>query len=144
MVSVGTRDRGFTLLEAIVAIAVFAMGAAALYAWVNTNLITLQRADAINSRSIMLKSAVEFMSTVDPEVRPSGSMELGDVELVWTSTATAYSADVLDEQNNKTINRATLYLSRVELQKNNNFLYEFDIWLLGVRKVRDASDVVFN
>ena len=35
--------RGFTLLEAIVAMVIFSMGAFALYGWLSTNTITLQR-----------------------------------------------------------------------------------------------------
>ena len=35
--------RGFTLLEAIVALVVFTMGAFALYGWLSTNVITLNR-----------------------------------------------------------------------------------------------------
>jgi len=139
-----SRVRGFTLLEAVVALAIFAMGASALYAWVNTNLITLQRADAVNTRSALIESAVEYMRTVDPEESPSGSVEIGSLGIEWSSEASDYEDDVLDEQNNKTINKAKLYQSEVNVYRDGKLLYTFDMWLLGLRQVRTAADVVFD
>jgi prepilin-type N-terminal cleavage/methylation domain-containing protein len=40
-------QRGFTLLEAIVALAILAVSALALYAWLNSSLIILKRVDDV-------------------------------------------------------------------------------------------------
>ena len=137
-------QKGFTLLEAVVAMAIFAIGATALYAWVNTNLITLARADQITQRSSAVESAVEFMAMVDPETQPKGETELGDLRIQWQTEAPLYTGDALDEQNQKTINQAAIYPANIILFTGNKQIYEFQMSLLGVKKVRNFDDVIFN
>jgi general secretion pathway protein I len=137
-------QRGFTLLEAVIAISIFAMSATALYSWVNTNLITLARVDHVNQRVSAVESAVEFVSNLDPTSQPKGNVRLGQLYIEWTIEPLAYSADVLDEQNQRTINQASLHLAKVGVYQNERLLENFELTLLGVRKVRDMSDVIFN
>ena len=138
------RQSGFTLLEAVVAMAIFAIGATAMYAWVNTNLITLARADQITQRSSAVESAIEYMAMVDPEIRPKGSTMLGDLEIQWQTEAPLYSGDVLDEQNQKTINKAAIYPATITLFSGKQQIYQFQMSLIGVKKVRNLEDVIFN
>lgn len=138
------RQRGFTLLEAVIAMAIFAMGASALYSWLNTNLITLARADAINSRSSALESAIDFMSRVDPVENPEGSVDLGGLHIQWKVQDFLAEADVIDEQNKKTINQASLLPTQVSVYRNERLLHEFSIVLLGIKQVREIGDVIFE
>lgn len=135
---------GFTLLEAVIAIAIFAMGATALFAWVNTNLITLNRVDEINQRVSAVESAVEFMSRVDPITQPTGKVQLGQLLIEWETQSLEYRGDVLDEQNQRTINEASLHRASVSVYRDQRLLNNFDLTLLGMRQVRDMSDVIFN
>ncbi|WP_052417517.1 PulJ/GspJ family protein [Cellvibrio mixtus] len=139
-----TRQRGFTLLEAVVAMAIFAIGATALYSWVNTNMITLTRADEIAQRSSAIESAIEFMGTIDPEVNPSGHMQLGDLIIDWQTAEAQFAGDVLDEVNQKTINQAAIYPSTVVLSRAGKTFYRFNMSLIGIKKVRNIDEVIFN
>lgn len=78
--------RGFTLLEAIVALVIFAMGAFALYGWLSTNLITMQRARAGSEALVVRQSALELVGDVNPMLNPSGEREAGALRVQWTST----------------------------------------------------------
>ncbi len=135
---------GFTLLEAVIAMAIFAMGAAALYGWVNTNLIALSRADQITQRSISVENAIDFMLSVDPEADPKGEAYIGTLHISWSISQPAYSGDVYDDQNQKTINRAALYPAEITLKRDGKWLYTFEMSLLGVKKVREIDEVIFN
>lgn len=138
------RQRGFTLLEAVVAMAIFAIGATAIYSWVNTNMITLARADEVTQRSSAVESAIEFMGTVDPEVQPKGSTQIGDLTINWETAQPQYVKDVLDEVNGKTINQAAIYPSSIILSRTGKIFYRFDMSLIGVKKVRNIDEVIFN
>src|SRR3546814_11614778 len=78
--------RGFTLLEAIVALVIFAMGAFALYGWLSTNLITLERARVGSEALVVRQSALELLRDVNPMRDPSGEREAGALRVQWTST----------------------------------------------------------
>ena len=138
------RPKGFTLLEAVIAIAIFSMGAIAIYSWVNANLITLSRVDHINTRSSAIQSALDFMSTVDSEKMPQGRVQLGGLRVDWVSHPAGYQSDVLDEQGYKTINQAALLVGKVSLYEHDELIHEFEMPLLSVKKVRDISDVIFD
>src|SRR3546814_8834150 len=76
--------RGFTLLEAIVALVIFAMGAFALYGWLSTNLITLERARVGSEALVVRQSALELLRDVNPMRDPSGERDAGALRVQWT------------------------------------------------------------
>ena len=79
------RTRGFTLLEAIVALVVFSLVAVSLYAWQNTNLVTLRRAEAHAAGNQAVRSALAVVAGVNPMLEPGGERPLGPWTVSWTS-----------------------------------------------------------
>ena len=77
---------GFTLLEAVVALAVFSAGAMALYGLFNTNLISLTRAHETMDQAPYVEYAIDYLSAVNPRLRPEGRVDLGGFDVTWTST----------------------------------------------------------
>ncbi|TWT18639.1 prepilin-type N-terminal cleavage/methylation domain-containing protein [Luteimonas marina] len=79
------RARGFTLLEAIVAMVIMASSLLALYGWLSANTISLNRAQA-QLRSIEdARTALSIIDTVNPTDEPSGQREVGPLEVRWSS-----------------------------------------------------------
>ena len=76
---------GFTLLEAIVALVIFTMGALALYGWLSTNVITLNRIRDRQQVEETLHSALDLIRRSIPMQVPTGKREVGDLEVSWTS-----------------------------------------------------------
>ncbi len=147
MISVKCAGRsagGFTLLEAVVAIAIFSMAATAVYAWVNTNLMALEKVNNVYQRSSAIDSAVAFISTVDIVSRPEGSAELADMRIEWQGVPTQYAADVLDPQNAPTINLAQLYSVTVTIYLSGMITYQFQTNVLGLKKIRNLEDLIFG
>ena len=80
-----TGARGFTLLEAIVAMVIFSMGAFALYAWLSANVITLQRIGERREAAEAVHSALGLVRRVNPMEDPTGFREVGDMVVRWNA-----------------------------------------------------------
>jgi general secretion pathway protein I len=79
-------QRGFTLLEAIVALTIFSICAMALYAWLATNVNALVRVDARAASVRDGRAALAVLEPVNPMAEPSGARDLpGGLTVRWTS-----------------------------------------------------------
>ena len=70
------RQRGFTLLEAIVALTIFSICAMALYAWLATNVRALGRVQASTLAVQDGRAALAVLETINPMTEPSGERTL--------------------------------------------------------------------
>jgi len=138
------KQCGFTLLEAVVAMAIFAMSATAIYAWVNTNLKSLERVHYAQEKNAIQDSVIDFMRSVNPISNPKGKEIWGGTTIEWTAVPMKYSSDVLDDFGKKTINQATLYSATVTIYQNNQLINQFDMVLLGIVKVREMDEILFE
>lgn len=81
-----SHTKGFSLLEAIVALVILSMTAIALYGWQNTNLFTMRRAEAHAASNELTRSALSVVETINPMLTPSGDRSLGSMEMHWVAT----------------------------------------------------------
>ncbi len=79
------RAAGFSLLETVVALAIFAAGAMALFGLFNTNLIALGRSQAIAEHLPAARNAIEVLSTVNPWQQAEGAFEVDGYQVDWTA-----------------------------------------------------------
>ena len=79
------RAAGFTLLETIVALAIFAAGALALYGLFNTNLIALERVRATAEHLPAARSAIEALALVNPWHQGEGEFEIDGYRVAWSA-----------------------------------------------------------
>ena len=82
---VALRSRGFTLLETMVALVIFAAAAMALYGLFNTNLIALARAHDVSRQVPAVRHAIEHLSSINPREEGAGRIELDGVQVAWSS-----------------------------------------------------------
>ena len=74
---------GFSLLEAIVAMVLISVAGLALFSWINTSFISLNRTQEANARAAAETNALQFLQTVNPMAKPVGSIMLGKLKLDW-------------------------------------------------------------
>lgn len=76
---------GFTLLEAIVAMVILATSLVALYGWLSTNMISLQRAEARHAELADERSALALVDGINPMAEPEGERSLPPLTVKWSS-----------------------------------------------------------
>jgi general secretion pathway protein I len=81
------QQQGFSLLEAIVALVILAGACMALFAWINTSLNQLQRAELYVEATPAINSTAQYLKTVDLAQRPSGTLTSGTISVDWSAHA---------------------------------------------------------
>ena len=77
------RARGFTLLEAAVALALFATVGVALYSLFNANLITLLRVQDSSRQVPVVRHAIEYLSSINPAEQREGEFSFNGFDIRW-------------------------------------------------------------
>lgn len=133
------RARGFTLLEAIVALAILAAAGMALFAAMSQSLQMVRRAQQAREADAALRNALAWTETVNPMTAPRGEQALGDWVLRWTAEpveapragVTGYLAPGLYEVG--------LYRMHLELWRDGVRQRETELRRAGYRQVREPS-----
>jgi len=79
------RQRGFTLLEAIVAMVILASASMALYSLFNTNLITLGRVQEVSKEVPRVRQASHFLAAMNLTRESAGEFDLDGARVVWSA-----------------------------------------------------------
>lgn len=80
-------QKGFSLLEAIVAMVILASTCMAMFAWIGGSLTQLQRAELYVDANPAIVSTRNYLKTVDLAQRPQGTFSSGGIHVDWTATA---------------------------------------------------------
>ncbi len=127
--------RGFTLLEAIVAMVVFSLGAFALYGWLATNTITLQRiSDRRNVAEVRL-SALDMMHGVNPMAQPSGRRALDGLQVQWQARPVEPPKQSVTQVGLPNLFQVGLYQVEVRVLEGSRVVDRFALRQLGYRQV---------
>lgn len=128
-------QRGFSLLEAIVAMVLLATVGMALFSWINTSLIGLNRAEAAAARSQAINNALEYMEQVNPAEQPDGMVELGALGIKWQSSEVEPLRDGMNPAGSKGFYRLGLYDTEVKVFMEDNEIATFSLRQAGYRQV---------
>lgn len=129
------RAAGFTLLEAIVALVIFSMGAFALYGWLATNVQTLERIQARRDAAAVRSSALDLMELVNPMAQPEGRRALGRFEVRWRARELAPPRQGVTQVGLPTLFQVGLYEVDVRVLSQARELDRFSVRRVGYRQV---------
>lgn len=127
-------SRGFTLLEAIVAMVIFSMGAFALYGWLSTNTITLQRIADRRQAAELRTSALEMMRLVNPMEEPSGQRDVAELRIAWTARPIAPPRASVTQIGLPNLFQVGLYQTEVRVLRDGELRDEFQLRQVGYRQ----------
>lgn len=132
------KQHGFTLIEAIVALVLIATTGMALFSWVNSNIITLNRVQENNAKNDATLNAVEYMHGINPMTSPQGQASLGAYRLTWNAEATTEPRDGASYPVGISLYQFGMYQTKIAVQKSDGQIwFAFTLQQVGYKKVRD-------
>lgn len=133
---VSARERGFTLLEAIVAMVLVSMLALAVFGWISTNVASLDAVRDVNAQSDATINIVEHMRSVNPMLTPTGEADLGAYRIDWEARPITAVVD-----RRASLYQFALYDTRIKvLTRAGQPWFDVSLELVGYRKVRSISE----
>lgn len=129
------RVAGFTLLEAIVALVIFSMGAFALYGWLATNVQTLERIQARRDAAAVRASALDMLELVNPMAEADGRRALGRFEVRWRARPLAPPREGVTQVGLPTLFQVGLYEVDVRVLSQAREVDRFSVRRVGYRQV---------
>ncbi|MET0808637.1 MAG: prepilin-type N-terminal cleavage/methylation domain-containing protein [Pseudoxanthomonas sp.] len=132
---------GFTLLEAIVALVVFSLGAFALYGWLSTNVITLYRIRDRQQVEAAMHSSLDMIRRTNPMEVPGGKRQLNGLEVNWISTLVEPAKPNVDQSGTPAIFVVGLYETHVRVSRGGRELRDFRVRQVGWKQVRTVDDM---
>lgn len=130
----GRGMAGFTLLEAIVAMVVFSLGALALTGWLSSNMIALQRVQAQQEREIALASALDLIRRSNAMETPQGARQLGDLTVSWEARPLEQPKPAVSQGGEPGIFLVGLYNMDVQVLRNGALVGRFQVRQMGWRQ----------
>lgn len=107
--SSANNARGFSLLEAIVALALIGLAATALFSWLDTTLISASRVREVNSEALLTLDALAFVEKINPMQSPEGTFDAAPLTVRWKSTQRGELRDSAPQGEGEGVFRIGLY-----------------------------------
>lgn len=128
--------RGFSLLEAIVALTIMATSMIALYAWLSTSAIALSRVHA-NSQSLEdARTGLAVVETINPLQEPDGERKLQALTVRWRAEPLSDRISGITPAGLPSAFELRLYELTVEMERNGKPAGEFRVRRAGWENVR--------
>jgi len=119
------HQQGFSLLEAIVALTIMSTCLLALYAWLSTSTLSLNRASAHALALQDARAAKAVVDTINPMTTPDGTRELPPLLIRWNAKPISerrYGMSISGAANQFDF---MLYAIEVEVLRDGRLVYTF-------------------
>ncbi|MDR3733970.1 MAG: prepilin-type N-terminal cleavage/methylation domain-containing protein [Acidobacteriaceae bacterium] len=134
------KESGFTLLEAIVAVALLAAVLVPIYTLIGTTLHSAFHLGEVNRMNEVQSNALEALSAVNPMVQPTGDLDLGPYRLHWESQLVRGPADGSGYPRGTSLYQLGLYDMAVSvLDASGASLTSFTVRQVGSQQIRNLT-----
>lgn len=129
-------ERGFGLLEAIVALVLISVTVMAAYDWINTNLITIRRIQDVARQTQAKNNIRAYLANINPMQNPQAQRAFVGYTVRWHSRVIQPERDQINGLRGIGLYRVAMYEVIVQVQdvrQRDWFNFTFD--QVGYRKV---------
>lgn len=130
------RQLGFSLLEAIVAMVLVSTIGMALFSWINTSLISLNRIQTVSDRESAVRNALGLMRTLNPMQQPAGELRLASLRVEWVAQPVREPRKNAGFPLGEGDYRVGLYLTQVQVYENDRQLVQFELYQIGYQRLQ--------
>ena len=130
-----SRQQGFTLLEAIVALVLIATTGIALFDWINANLNSLRHIQQSQQRHEATRNALAFMETVNPYKNPQNEQTIGIYKISWEAQEVKTQKDDTSILKRMGIFEVGLYETEVTVMVKDTLLTRFTLRQVGYKQI---------
>lgn len=135
------QNRGFTLLEAIVALVILSTAGLAMFSWLNANLQTTHRIQVLSAELKAKENALEYMKSINPMQVSQGQAIIGNITIKWESKPITSPMDGANYPNGMSLYQIALYETSITLDKTDAPSWtSFKLQQMGYRKVREKPN----
>lgn len=135
-----TRQAGFTLLEAIVALVLISSAGLALFGWINGNIMALTRIQDANARAEATINILEYIDRVNPMLTPEGRAPLGTYSIQWRSQPISKITDGVNSPLGISLYQMALYSTTVSvMSEGGQTWFQLQLQQVGYKKVRTLA-----
>lgn len=131
--------RGFSLLEAIVALAILAAGAMALFSALNGALRAQDRVEANIRTATAVDNALALLESINVMEQPRGEANIGGYRFRWVASPVADPVDVLTDYYSPGLHQVALYDVDVEVWSAGTMERRFTLRRIGWQQVREPE-----
>lgn len=135
------RQRGFSLLEAIVALTILASAGLALFAAMSQSVQMVGRAEHAREVDVALRNALAWMERVNPMHEPQGELELGDYLLRWHADPVEPPRDGATGYLQPGLYEVGLYRMQLQLWQDGDLQREVVLNRIGYDQVREPAEL---
>ena len=132
-------QKGFSLLEAIVALLLVTTLGLGLLSWANNNLLNLTKIEKAYERDDAIKNALDFIEAINLTEYPSGKEQVGHYTFKWKANAIEPAKDAIISDGYPGLYEITLYSVEINILINTKFIYQFSINQVGFKQVREQN-----
>ena len=133
------QQGGFSLLEAIVAMTIMATSLLALYAWLSSNTLALNRSRDSAQALQDARSALAVMELINPMTEPTGRRSLPPLEIKWSSRPITEVRHGMSRSGTATQFDLKLYDMQVDVIRGTRLVRQFSFRKAGWEIARPIS-----
>lgn len=137
---ISSRQSGFSLLEAIVALTLVATLGASLFSWINNSLASLHRVQQSNVERSVRMNVLEYCKAINPMLKPEGEHDFGTYRLSWKAKEKTPPVDGTGYPAGNGNYKVGLYTLEIRVRHaDGSAWFESALTQVGYQRVRNTA-----